>query len=366
MKIADIISLLEAWAPPALQESYDNAGLLTGNYQAECSGVLVCLDAVEQVVEEAIEKNCNLIVAHHPIIFRGLKSITGKNYVERVIIRAIRNDIAIYAIHTNLDNVISGVSGRMAQRLGLLNTSILAPREATLKKLYTYVPDAHLEAVRSALFEAGGGQIGHYSECSFVTGGTGSFRGNAASNPFVGNRGERHYEAEQKLELVFPAWSESALLAALRQAHPYEEVAYEIITLDNKLQTAGSGIVGELPEALSAQAFLQKLGTAFETACIRHTSLPDRPIQKVALCGGAGSFLVSRALSVGAEAYVSADFKYHEFFEADNRMLICDLGHYESEQFTIDLLKEKIAEKFPTFAVLKTGVNTNPVSYSCP
>lgn len=364
MKIAAIIASLEEQAPPSLQESYDNAGLLTGNPGWECTGILCTLDATEAVVREAMEKNCNLIVAHHPIIFGGLKKINGKNYVEKTVITAIKHDIAIYAIHTNLDNVLPGVNGRMAAELGLQNLSVLAPKENQLKKLYTFVPVAASEQVRQALFTAGGGHIGRYSECSFSVAGTGTFKAGEGTEPFVGKQGERHEEPELKLEVIFPFWLEAPLVRALRSSHPYEEVAFDIVPLSNTHQGTGAGLIGEFPEPLDEQRFLQVLKSVFKTGVIRHTAFLNKPIKKLALCGGAGSFLISKALAAGADAYVTGDIKYHEFFDANDRMLLADIGHYESEQFTINLLQEFLAQKFPNFAVLKTGVHTNPVFYS--
>ena len=363
MKIADITRFLETIAPPALQESYDNCGLLTGSPESQCNGVLVTLDATEAVVEEAIRRGCNLVVAHHPIIFSGLKKINGKNYVERTVIAAIRNDIALYAIHTNLDNIAGGVNGRIAERLGLQSRSILLPKEQTLRKLYTFVPLAQADAVRNALFAAGGGHIGQYSECSFSVAGTGTFTAGEGANPFVGAIGQRHEEPELKLELVFPGWLQQQLVAALLEAHPYEEVAYDIVSLSQTQGGIGSGVIGKLPEPLDPEAFLALLKSQFGSGTIRHTALPKGKVQTVAVCGGAGSFLISKALASGADAFVTADLKYHEFFDADGRLLLCDIGHYESEQFTTDLLAELLQQKFITFAVLKSDQITNPVYY---
>ncbi|MBI5372602.1 MAG: Nif3-like dinuclear metal center hexameric protein [Sphingobacteriales bacterium] len=363
MKIASIVSFLESWAPPSLQESYDNAGLITGNAGWECTGIICSLDATEAVVKEAIARGCNLVVAHHPVIFGGLKKINGKNYVEQTIITAIKKDIAIYAIHTNLDNIFSGVNGRIADELGLQKRSILSARENTLRKLFTFVPADHAEAVRDALFEAGGGRIGQYSECSFNSEGTGTFKAGQAAKPFVGEKNRRHTEKEIKMELVFPSPLQPALLGALKAAHPYEELAYDVVELTNPHPETGSGLLGELPEALDEEAFLRLVKTVFGTPLIRHTALSGRPVKKVAVCGGAGSFLISKALSAGAEAYITGDMKYHEFFDANSRLLIADPGHFETEQFTIPLLQEVLAKKFPTFAVLKTEVETNPVRY---
>ena len=363
MKIQQVASFLELVAPPSLQQSYDNAGLLTGNSNWDCTGIITTLDATEAVVLEAIEKKCNLIVAHHPIIFGGLKKITGKNYVEQTIITAIKNDIAIYAIHTNLDDVLHGVNAAIADKLGLVNRKILQPKNDTLKKLFTFVPVEFAENVRSAIFNAGGGHISNYSECSFNIAGQGTFKPGEDTNPFTGKRGIRHTEDEIKMEMIFPAWQQNVIIAAIKAAHPYEEVAYDIIALDNLNQGVGSGLIGELPEPYYETDFLRLLKQKFNLSVIRHTPLLDKPVKKIALCGGAGSFLIGAATNAGAHLYITGDIKYHEFFDANNKLVIADIGHYESEQFTIDLLFDILTQKFPTFAVLKTGVKTNPVHY---
>ena len=363
MLIKDILLQLEIIAPPSLQESYDNAGLLTGDTNWNCTGIITTLAATEEVVLEAIEKKSNLIVAHHPIIFGGLRKITGKNYVEKTIITAIKNNIAIYAIHTNLDNVLHGVNGAIADKLGLINRKILQPKNETLKKLFTFVPVEFAENVRSAIFNAGGGHISNYSECSFNMAGQGTFKPGEGTNPFTGKRGIRHTEDEIKMEMIFPAWQEKAILAALIDTHPYEEVAYDIIALGNENQGIGSGMVGELPEPLSENEFLKVLKQKFDLSVIRHTTLLNKPVKKIALCGGAGSFLIGAALATGADFYITGDIKYHEFFDANSRLVVADIGHYESEQFTTDLLFDILSQKFPTFAVQKTGVKTNPVHY---
>ncbi len=363
MNIQDITSFLEKTAPISLQENYDNAGLITGNNSWECSGALICLDATEEIITEAISKGCNLVIAHHPIVFKGLKKITGKTYVERAIIAAIKNDIAIYAIHTNLDNVINGVNGRMADKIGLINRSVLIPKEQLLQKLVVYVPEAGKAHLMEALFTAGAGNIGNYSECSFSGSGTGSFKGGTGSNPYVGKAGERHYEKEERVEVIFPAWLKKQVLAAMKTAHPYEEVAFDLYTLENGYEQTGSGLVAELAEEMDERPFLELLKKTFNISLIRHTAFTGRKVKKVALCGGAGSFLTGAAIASGADVYITSDVKYHEFFDADGRMLLADIGHYESEQFTIDLLFDLIQKNFPKFAVLKTGRNTNPVNY---
>src|SRR5688572_509088 len=306
MQIAQIISFLESTAPPSLQEHYDNSGLITGNAGWECRGIICSLDATEEVVGEAIVKNCNLVVAHHPIVFGGLKKINGKNYVERAVITAIKNDVAIYAIHTNLDNVIYGVNGKMAAMFGLQNVSILSAKENTLKKLFTFVPADNAEKVRNAIFEAGGGQIGNYTECSFNAEGTGTFKAGQGADPYVGNIGERHSENEIKVEAILPAHLEDRIVAAMQAAHPYEEVAYDVVNLSNRHPQIGSGIMGELVAPMSEQEFLGHLKSVFKLSLVRHTRFSNKPVKKVAICGGAGSFLISSALRASADAYVTA------------------------------------------------------------
>lgn len=363
MKIAEIIQTIEDFAPISYQENYDNAGLLVGDKLADCTGVLICLDAIETVIDEAIAKKCNLVVAHHPIIFSGLKKITGKNYIERVIIKAIKNDISIYACHTNLDNVRLGVNNIIADKIGLQNRKILEPKSGILKKLFTYVPSANKDALLNALFAAGAGNIGNYSECSFAVDGVGTFKGNENSNPVVGERNIKSTEPENKIEVIFPNYLEAKILKALKENHPYEEVAYEIISLDNSYQEVGSGLIGELEKAVDETEFLSSLKEKMQTDCIRHTSLLNRKIKKVALCGGSGSFLLSKAIAQQADIFITADFKYHQFFDADNQIIIADIGHYESEQYTAQLFNKIISEKFPTFAVQISTINTNPINY---
>jgi dinuclear metal center YbgI/SA1388 family protein len=363
MQLHQITQFLETIAPLSLQESYDNAGLLTGNTNMACTGMLISLDCTEAIVQEAIDKNFNLIVAHHPIIFGGLKKINGSNYVERTIIKAIKNDIAIYAIHTNLDNVLHGVNGKIAQKLGLQNVQILAPKKDILQKLVVFCPKENAQQLSEALFAAGGGNIGNYGECCFMSEGTGIFMPKNGANPKIGEIGKREILPETKIEIIFPLWLQGQIIQAMKANHPYEEVAHDIFTLQNKNQAIGSGIIGNLPEPMDETEFLKKIGVVFNIKTIRHTALLGKKIQKIAVCGGAGSFLTLAAKAAGADVYITADVKYHEFFDADGQLLLADIGHFESEQFTIDLLFELLSDKFPNFALLKTSVNTNPVGY---
>jgi dinuclear metal center YbgI/SA1388 family protein len=363
MKIKEIIDCLETCAPLSLQESYDNCGLLTGNVEHEVTGALLSLDCTEPVIDEAISNKCNMIIAHHPIIFSDLKKLNGKNYIERTVIKAIKNDIAIYAIHTNLDNVIQGVNAKIAEKLGLQQLQILSPKKQLLRKLITFCPEKQAEKVRNAIFEAGAGNIGNYSECSFSSKGTGTFKGNESSNPALGERGKIEFADEIKIEVLLPAFLENTVISAMKAAHPYEEVAYDVIPLENRWQETGSGMFGILTEEMEETAFLQHVKKNLKTNMIRHTRLLGKAVKKVAVCGGSGSFLLHNAIHAGADCFITADFKYHQFFDADGNIVIADIGHYESEQFTPELIYGLLSQKFPTFAPLFSKVNTNPVNY---
>jgi dinuclear metal center YbgI/SA1388 family protein len=363
MKIQEVIAYLETIAPRAYQESYDNAGLLTGNADAEVQGVLVTLDCTEEVIQEALLRSCNLVVAHHPILFKGVKKITGSNYVEKALLKAIKNDIAIYAIHTNLDNVHTGVNRKIAEKIGLTKLRVLAPKKDTLSKLVVFVPKKHLEKVLDSLYNAGAGQIGNYKNCSFQLEGQGTFQPNEQANPHIGKAGQKETVEEIRAEVIFPSYAERAILQALKSSHPYEEVAYYTTHLSNDNQEVGSGMVGTLESSMEPRDFLQCLKDSMSLKVIRHTPLLNKKVEKVAVCGGSGSFLLAKALQEGADFFVSADFKYHEFFEAEGRITIADIGHYESEVHTKDLLAELLTKKFRTFAVNFSTTITNPISY---
>ena len=363
--VQDLARALEAAAPLAYQESYDNAGLQCGNPQQEITGVLIALDCTLAVVDEAIRRGCNVVVAHHPLIFKPLKRLTGANEVEQTLLKAIRHDVALYAAHTNLDNVRHGVNRKLADKLGLQHLRILDPKAGTLAKLITFVPPPHTEAVLHALYAAGAGQIGDYSGCSFRTDGTFTFTPGPATNPYSGQPGQPHTGPEQRVEVLLPLHLQQAVVRALQQAHPYEEVAYDIVKLENPNLEVGSGMVGELPEAMSPQEFRQRLKTALGVPVVKHTDF-DRPIKKVAICGGAGSFLINKARAAGADAYVTGDLKYHEYFGAEGQLLLCDVGHFESEQFTGEIFRDLLTEKFgSTFALFIAETYTNPVRYDC-
>lgn len=363
IKISQVIQHLERLAPLLYQESYDNSGLLTGQASWEATGALVTLDCTEAVVDEAIQAGCNLIVAHHPILFKGLKKLNGKNYVERAIIKAIKNDIAIYAIHTNLDNVLEGVNKRIADQLGLIKQRILAPRKDSLLTLVTFVPVKDTERVVQALHEAGAGQIGQYKNCSFRLTGTGTFQPSEGAQPHIGSINQLEKVKEDRVEVILPAHRERQVMTALRAHHPYEEVAYYLSRLENENQEVGAGIIGELPSPQDPMAFLQSVKTTMKAGVVRYTPVLQKTVQKVAVCGGAGSFLLPQAIAVGADVFISSDFKYHEFFDAEGKIIIADIGHFESEQYTKDLLVEVLKENFPTFAVNFSSTLTNPISY---
>ncbi len=349
MQIRDVVQFLEQVAPPVYQAGYDNAGLITGDSAAEVTGVLCCLDSTEAIVEEAIKKQCNLIVAHHPIVFKGLKRLTGRNYVERVVIKAVKHDIAIYAIHTNLDSVYhKGVNAKIAERIGLKDTRILAPAKV-MKKLSVYVPPAHSDAVRKGLFAAGAGTLQQEEGLSYASLG-------------VGTNGDQT-GAEVKLEVFFPTGVQPAVLRALKASTPGLDLPYELMSVDNESAVVGSGMIGTLPKAMKAAAFLKHLKESMSANVVRHTATLGRSVKTVAVCGGAGGFLLGAAKGQGADVFVTADYKYHEFFDADQQIIIADIGHYESEQFTIALLQEIISQKFSNFAAYCTEVTTNPVHY---
>ncbi len=362
MTINEVITELEKFAPLSLQENYDNAGLIVGNPAGEFKAALLSIDTTEEVVDEAIKKGANLIISHHPIIFSGLKKINGKNYIERTIIKAIKNDIAIYAAHTNMDNVHNGVNAKICEKLGLKNCSILS-YSGTLKKLVTFIPTEHADKVRNAVFAAGAGHIGNYDSCSYNLSGEGSFRALEGTNPFVGKPGEIHFEKEIRFETIFPAFKQAEVINALLSSHPYEEVAYDIYSLDNVYEKTGAGMIGDLPQAVPFKEFLDLLKKVFKVACIRHTEAVVNKIKKVALCGGSGSFLLPKAIQSNADIFITGDFKYHQFFDAENKIIIADIGHYESEQYTKDIFYDILTKKFPTFAFYFSEINTNPVKY---
>lgn len=363
MRIKEIVNALERFAPLPLQDGFDNAGLQIGLTDAETTGALLCLDVTEAVVDEAIALGCNLIISHHPLIFKGYKSITGRDYVERCMLKAIRNDVVIYSAHTNMDNAMGGVNHKIAQKIGLKNVRALLPKENSLLKLVTFVPTAQADIVRDALFAAGCGHIGNYDSCSYALQGEGTFRALEGSNPYVGLQGKMHKEPEQRLEVVLPAYCQGAAVRALIKAHPYEEPAYDFYELKNAWHRVGSGVIGELNSSEVEIDFLKRIKTTFEVGCLKHNKLTGRPVTTVALCGGSGAFLLPMAIKQQADVFITGEVKYHEYFGHDDEILIAEIGHYESEQYTREIFRDLIEELNPDFEVHYTKVNTNPIKY---
>jgi len=363
MKIKEIISVLEEMAPLPYAEDFDNVGLLVGNQDTEASGVLVCHDALENVIEEAIAKKCNLVVCFHPILFSGLKKITGNNYVERAVIKAIKNDIAIYAVHTALDNHSEGVNKIFCNTLGLINTKILIPKQNYIRKLVTYTIPENAEEVRNAMFDAGAGTIGNYENCSFNSKGIGTYMGNEHSNPQVGERFEFVQGDEIKIEVTFEKHLEAKILKALFKSHAYEEVAYEIYDLKNAHQNLGLGMIGELQTPMDENDFLLFVKEKMQSDGIRYSGFTGKPIKKVAVLGGSGSYAIKNAIQAGADAFLTADLKYHQFYEAENQLLLADIGHFESERYTKNYIVDYLRKKILNFAFILSEENTNPVKY---
>jgi dinuclear metal center YbgI/SA1388 family protein len=363
LTINEILAELESFAPLAYQESYDNSGLLVGDRNNSIQTALLTLDCTEAVVDEAIQIGAGLIIAHHPILFSGLKSLTGKTYIERVLLKAIKNDIAIYACHTNLDNIMDGVNRKLAEKLNLKDLKILEPRSGILYKLYVYVPKEAENSVRDSLFKAGAGKIGHYEECSFNIDGNGTFKPLEDANPYLGSANQFENTQETKIEVIVPKHRLHEIKQAMKNAHPYEEVAYGYIPLENENHYIGSGMIGLLEVPKSEQDFLHDLKKQLHLTSIRHTEFTHKPIQRVAICGGSGSFLLKNAIYQGADAFITADFKYHQFFDTEGRLLLADIGHYESEQYTPEIFYDILSKKFHNFAFRLSSVNTNPIHY---
>ena len=364
MIVKDVIDHLDEFAPLCYAEEFDNVGLIIGDYNQKVKGILVTLDSTEIVVEEAIKKKCNLIISFHPIIFNDLKSITKKNYVDRVIHKAIKNDIAIVAIHTALDNSIIGVNSTICKRLKIKDSKILIPKEKTIKKLTTYIPYKNVERLKSEIFKIGGGSIGKYENCSFSYEGMGSFKGNEQSSPKIGEKLKFTEVKEICVNITFLKHLEQRIINVLKDNHPYEEIAYEIITLDNYNQNIGMGMIGNLDKPMQENNFISFVKKQMKSSSIKHSKRLGKKIQKVAVLGGSGSFGIENAINSGADAYVTSDLKYHDYFRAEDKLLLLDIGHYESEQFTKKLMFDFLTKKIPNFAIVLSKTNTNPIKYS--
>lgn len=363
LKVKDILKEIELYAPLPLQEDFDNAGVQVGDVSLPVTGALLCLDVTEEVIDEAIEMECNLIISHHPLAFKSFKSLTGATYVERCLMKACKHDLVIYAAHTNLDNAVGGVNYRLAELIGLQNVRILSPQKNALLKLVTFVPEAYAELMRTALFNANAGSIGNYDSCSFNLHGEGSFRATEGCNPLCGEIGELHFEKEVRIETVLPAFRKTAVTRALLSVHPYEEPAFDFYPLSNTWSQAGSGVVGELPEGEDEQSFLLRIKELFNVGCVKHSPWTGKQIREVAICGGSGAFLVKDAIAYGADIFITGEAKYNDFYDVEGRILLAVIGHYESEVCTKDIFYTIISKKFPTFAVHFSNVNSNPVKY---
>ena len=361
--VKDVVGVIEQFAPPVYQESYDNSGLQTGDFNARVNKILLAVDVTEPVIDEAIELGANLIISHHPVIFQGIKRITGRTFTERVIAKAIKNDINIYSCHTNIDNVFPGVNLKISEKIGLTDIQALKPMPGMLFKLVTFIPTDHLEKVRQAVFDAGAGTIGNYDFCSFNVAGNGTFRASDSTNPYVGEKNKLHTEPEVRVETIFPKHLEKKIISALIKAHPYEEVAYDIYPITNSTPNLGAGAIGHLQHEMDEKEFLASIKKTFRVSWIRHSPFVGRPIKKVAVCGGSGAFLLADAKREGADVFISADFKYHQFFDADDQILIADIGHFESEQYTLEIFYEVVTKKLPNFAIYFTKVKSNPINY---
>lgn len=363
MRIKDILQTIEQLAPLPLQEDFDNSGVQVGDVTREATAALVCIDVTENVIEEAVSLGCNLIISHHPLAFRPFKSLTGRTYVERCMIRAIKHDITVYAAHTNLDNATDGVNYRLAEKLGLQQVRILSPQKDALMKLVTFVPDTHAESVRTALFNAGAGHIGNYDSCSYNLSGEGTFKAKDGTNPFVGEVGELHYEKEVRIETILPRFRQNDVLRALIAVHPYEEPAYDFYALENSWKQAGSGVVGVFPEPMPEQEFLYLLKDMFNLTSLKHSDYTGREIRDVALCGGSGAFLIREAVAYGADVFITGEARYNDFYDVEDKILLAVIGHYESEICTKNIFFDVISKKYPTFAVHLSAFDANPVNY---
>lgn len=363
MRIRELLQTIEQIAPLPLQESFDNSGVQVGDTNQEAKGVLVCIDVTENVILEAVNLNCNLVVSHHPIAFRSFKSLTGKTYVERSMILAIKHDIVLYAAHTNLDNALQGINSHLAEMLNLQNVRILSPQKNNLLKLATFAPTTYAEAIRNALFNAGAGHIGNYDSCSYNLEGKGTFRAGKGTHPFCGNIGEIHTEQEVRIETILPAFRQKEVLRALMAVHPYEEPAYDLYPLANDWSGAGSGVVGTLPEEMDEEEFLYLLKDTFRLTTLQHSPFRGTPVRDVAICGGSGAFLIPKAMAYGADVFITGEAKYNDFYDVEDKLLLATIGHYESEVCSKEIFFDVLSKKYPTFAIHKSGFDINPVNY---
>ena len=363
MRIKEVLQVIETLAPLPLQEEYDNSGVQVGDVNREATGALFCIDITEEVIDEAISLKCNLIIAHHPIAFKSFKSLTGKNYVERCMIKAIKHDITLYAAHTNLDNANGGVNFKLAKMLGLENVRVLNPKRNSLLKFVTTVPHSHAQTVRNAIFNAGAGNIGEYDSCSYNLEGEGTFRAKEGADPHVGEIGELHFEPEVRIETIIPVMKKNEVIRALIAVHPYEEPVYDLYPINNNWSEHGSGAVGVLPEPMQEQEFLYMLKDVFKLHHINHSHLRGKEIREVALCGGSGAFLINSAINYGADVFITGEAKYNDYYDVEDQLLLAVIGHYESEICTKEIFYEAISKKYPNFALYLSAFDSNPVNY---
>jgi len=363
--IKEVAYSLENWAPRAVAESYDNVGLQVGRMNTPVSGVLVALDLTHDVIDEALEVGANLIVTHHPNIFRPIRHLTDMSYVPGLALRLAESKLAHYALHTNLDNARNGVSFALAGLLGLRNVQFLDQKEDVLQVLVVYVPEAHAESVQLAMASAGAGLIGNYDACAFSSKGTGYFRPRMAAKPFVGTEGKLHAEPEIRIECQVEKWRLHGVLHAIQSAHPYEEVAYHVFPALQPSQNYGLGAIGELQETITLDKYLEIICERLKTRAIRVVGNAEMPIKKVAVCGGSGGSFIALAQRSDADLYITGDLTYHLNFEVLDdrgkpRMALADVGHYESEWITEELVVSRLIALQPDVQVHRTRHSTNP------
>lgn len=363
MKISEITGAIEKYAPLWLQEEWDNAGLQVGDTDREATGAVLCVDATEAIVDEAIDRGVNLVISHHPLLFRGLKRITGRTATERIVAKALKHDIAIYSAHTNMDSAPGGVSWATGRRAGLTAMRTLVPQQGRLMKLAVFVPSAYSNAVSEALWNAGAGRMGNYDRCAYMTDGRGTYRPLPGADPAIGTVGQSHTEAETRIEVVFPTAISGRVVQAMLKAHPYEEPAFDLIPLANDITSAGLGVIGSLKTPMPASEYIAWVKQALGIGAIPYAGDARRMVHRVALCGGAGAEFIGNAIAAGADLYMCGDLKYHDFTTHADSIVLADIGHYESEQCTKEIFYDIIQKNFPNFATYYAEEDKNPISY---
>lgn len=368
MTVHDIHKLIAAWAPNDIAWERDNIGLQVGEMEAGVKGVLVCLDVTDRVIAEAKKRNTNLIISHHPLLFRPPKSITPKDQIGSCVIGLIENGINLYSAHTNLDFTRGGTSFATAEALGLRHVDFLHKSYHVQKKIVTFVPEQSVDKVRDAMAGAGAGAIGNYDHCSFGTIGAGSFRGNDSAKPAAGEKRKLEHVSEARLEMIANQWDVVNVVEAMRSAHPYEEVAYDVYPLENTSSEYGIGIIGTLERPMRLEPFLNLVKKRLHAKAIRRSMNPNNTIRRVAACGGSGAELADVAIAQGADAFITADVKYHDFHHATGKILLVDAGHYETEHLVVNAVVRKLKSDFEKMGngvpIVATQISTNPIYYS--